>query len=124
MDEAFKANLRNAKQAIETPCELGKFVPGRLVSQLAWQRVLTEQPLAQIDTLPEPDAKAVLAGVLDKNGTTYVNAKSDLYLFQIAADYHFHFIKHYLKANGIYQFTGAWSKQHSTLSDSIVNLFE
>ncbi|QXI26185.1 DUF6765 family protein [Pseudomonas vanderleydeniana] len=126
INEQVKSDISKARQAIETPCDLAKFIPipGRVTSQKAWQKILPEQPGAQIDTLQEPDSKAVLGGVIERKGTSYVNIQSDLYLFQIAADYHFHFIKHYLKANGIYQFTGEWSKQRSTLSDAIVNLFE
>lgn len=124
INDPVKSDIKKARQAIETPCDLATFTPGRKTSQKAWQKILPEQPNEQIDAILEPDAKAVLAGLIDNNGTHYVNIQSDLYLFQIAADYHFHFIKHYLKEHDIYQFTGAWSKQKSTLSDSIVNLFE
>lgn len=45
------------------------------------------------------------------------------YLFQIAADYHFHFVKHYLETHNIYRFRGTWSQQTSALSPDVSRLF-
>jgi hypothetical protein len=82
-----------------------------------------------IDAEKEPDPNAVLSGMLEKStawsryGTYVVHARSDLYLFQIAADYHFHFVRHWLKDKGIRNFTGSWSSQMGPVAPTISDLF-
>jgi len=130
LDDRIKGEMSKARQAIEAPCDLTKGTSGRKSSELAWKRILTEKPSSEINVDLEPDTHAVLEGMVQisteihRFGTNYVNIQSDLYLFQIAADYHFQFVKHYVQANDIYHFTSSWSRQRSTLSDAIVNLFE
>lgn len=130
IDKAFKTELEEACKAISRPCELAKPHPGRKNSADAWLEILRPKQIHEIDVIKEPDSKAILSGMVavsqdsHRYGTSYVNIQSDLYLFQIAADYHFHFIKHYLKKNDIYHFTGSWSQQTSALSKEVEALFE
>lgn len=130
LDERIQGDMGKARQAIEFPCDLSKSQTGRHSSENAWRRFFTEQPTTPINVDLEPDDNAVLSGMversksLDRFGTSFVNVLSDLYLFQIAADYHFHFVKHFLKVNDIYHFTGSWSQQRSALPNEIVQLFE
>jgi hypothetical protein len=129
LDIQFQSAFQKAIQAIERPCRLQDALTGRKSSALAWQEIFGDLPTTIIDADPEPDPNAVLSGMVEKTeamhryGTDYVNVYSDLYLFQIAADYHFHFVKNYLTRHGIYQFTGSWSQQISALSPSVANLF-
>ena len=90
------------------------------------------KPADVIDAAKEPDASAVLDGVIDQTkatsttryGTFYVHVLSDLYLFQIAADYHFQFVRHYLKnVAEIMEFSGSWSEQLGPLSVTVSSLF-
>lgn len=130
LDERINGALRIARQAIDSPCDLGAKTSGAKCSENAWRQVLSDKPTAEINVDSDPDPRAVLDGMVEVStalhrfGTSHVNILSDLYLFQIAADYHFHFVKHYLKVNDIYHFTSSWSQQRSTLSNDIVNLFE
>jgi len=129
-DSKFQNDLDLANKAISTPCHLESKVNGRKSSATAWQNVFGDQPDNKIDVDSEPDENAVLNGMIemtthkDRYGVDYVNINSDLYLFQIAADYHFHFVKNYLERHGIYKFEGSWSKQISALSPEVSNLFE
>ncbi|WP_369989995.1 DUF6765 family protein [Pseudomonas xanthosomatis] len=130
LDERIKQDISKARQAIASPCNLSKSMTGRKSSEHAWRLAFSEKPVAEIDVDREPDANAVLDGMVEistsihRFGVSHVNVQSDLYLFQIAADYHFQFVKHYLQANDIYHFTSSWSQQRSTLSHDIVQLFE
>jgi hypothetical protein len=103
--------------------------PGRAFSAKVWQEVFGDLPAARPDAAREPDRQTVLGGIVEETsalgryGTDYVNVYSDLYLFQIAADYHFHFVKDYLARHGIYRFRGSWSQQTSALSGDLSGLF-
>lgn len=87
-----------------------------------------EQPLTRIDPRQEPDERARLDGLIyhkdvmgTRYGTYYVNLASDLYLFQIAADYHFQFVRHWLARNniGANLFNGSWSRAYGPLPKEI-----
>jgi len=129
LDAQFNAGLQKAVNAIERPFDLQRQDPGRAFSANVWQDVFGDLPTSRPDANIEPDPQTVLSGMVEKTenmtryGTDYVNVYSDLYLFQIAADYHFHFVKNYLSRHGIYQFTGSWSQQTSALSDNLSALF-
>jgi hypothetical protein len=129
-DKQFETDLKRAQEAINSPRELKGDVIGRKSSADAWKNVFGDLPSTHIDVMAEPDANAVLDGMIEETaaksrfGTNYVNVNSDLYLFQIAADYHFHFVKHYLESHDIYKFTGSWSQQTSALSPEVSNLFK
>lgn len=129
LTEQFWNDLNKATRAIQNPCRLEGSGTGRSSSANAWKNSFDELPLSNINVDSEPDSSAVLGGMLEKTerldryGTDFVNVYSDLYLFQIAADYHFHFVKNYLEHHGIYRFTGSWSQQTSALSPDISNLF-
>ena len=131
-DKNFKPDLDKALKAIKSSCKLSDSGTGRKSSATAWTSTFGDLPAIgdQIDVDAEPDEnKAVLSGLLeetqriDRYGTNVVCVSSDLYLFQIAADYHFYFVKNYLERNEIYQFTGSWSKQTSALSPNVSALF-
>jgi hypothetical protein len=125
--------LDKAQLAISTPCEIAnEAICPRAFSSRQWVRHLSVlgQP-TYIDAKLEPHPGTVLDGLLEKgtgtSGTRYgtytVHARSDLYLFQIAIDYHFHFVKNWLKKNNILEFTGTWSTEPGALSPSITELF-
>lgn len=130
LDEQFKGVLEKATQAIQSPCHLEGSGAGRTSSANAWQHIFGDLPSTNMNVDSEPDSNAVLDGMIemtkspDRYGTDYININSDLYLFQIAADYHFHFVKDYLERHGIYRFTGSWSQQTSALSPNVSSLFE
>lgn len=129
LTEQFQSDFKKAKEAITKPCNLGGGGTGRKSSATAWQQAFGDLPASSIDVDAEPDANAVLSGMvqktvrLDRYGTDFVNVYSDLYLFQIAADYHFLFVKDYLDRHGIYRFNGSWSEQTSALSPDVSKLF-
>jgi hypothetical protein len=129
LDKQFQNALDNAIKAIQSPCKLEDKGTGRKSSANAWQNVFGALPSTNINVDSEPDSHAVLDGMLDKTsdlhryGKAYIDINSDLYLFQIAADYHFHFVKDYLQRHGIYRFTGSWSQQTSALSSNVSELF-
>ncbi len=95
-------------------------------------------PAKLIDCRIEPDDCAKMGGQLDykpylsgplagtsRYGTFYINVESDLYLFQIAADYHFHFVKHWMQKHQIGPtdlFEDGWSIQLGPLSDQIAEI--
>lgn len=122
--------MQKAGDAIDHPCRLAGDVNGRKSSSDAWQSIFGDLPHTLINVDLEPDPRAVLDGMVQatdatgRYGTDFVNVYSDLYLFQIAADYHFRFVKHYLAKHGIYHFQGSWSKQTSALSPGVDALFE
>lgn len=129
LDAQFDAGLQKAVAAIGRPFDLQRKDAGRAFSAKAWQDVFGDLPAALPDVNMEPAPQAVLDGMLDKTsdftryGDAFVNVYSDLYLFQIAADYHFHFVKDYLSRHGIYEFKGSWSQQTSALSGDLSALF-
>lgn len=129
LDDDFRPALGNAVRAINSPCHLAGHGTGRSASASAWQGIFGDPPSTLIDVDAEPDPRAVLDGavelttVVDRFGTDLVTVDSDLYLFQIAADYHFHFVKHYLQAHGLYRFSGTWSLQVSALAPEVSQLF-
>lgn len=125
---SYPESFNKARTAIKEPCNLEPGKTGRKSSANEWQKQFGDLPASVIDVDKEPDAHAVLGGMIEKSknvtryGTSYVNVTSDLYLFQVAADYHFHFVKHYLERHRIYTFSGAWSQQTSALSPDIARL--
>ncbi|MBL9004832.1 MAG: hypothetical protein JNJ46_11330 [Myxococcales bacterium] len=124
--------LTKAGQAISSACDVAdKSVCPRVHSSNAWleQMAGLGTPMDLINTKLEPDPKAVLDGLLEgtdgytRYGTYIVQATSDLYLFQIAADYHFHFVRNFLKRHDIMTFGGSWSQQIGPLSQTVTDLF-
>lgn len=136
--QAARDQLVAAKRAFSTPCKIAdRSVCPRRFSSEQWMfhmRGIVEQPNVGdlIDAKKEPDPPAVLKGVLAKSkatgstryGTITVNAKSDLYLFQIAVDYHFHFVRHWLARHKILEFSGSWSQKLGPLPHLITDLFD
>lgn len=133
---AVEASLAASSRAISTPCNLrASGACARHHSAERWVAelgALYEVPKTCIDTRVEPDPAAVLPGLIAKPsglsgatryGTFTVGATSDLYLFQIAADYHFRFVRHWLEVNGIQTFTGSWSKQAGPVSPEFDRFF-
>lgn len=114
--------LNPAIKAIQAPCSLAGQTPGRAISAAAWKTQFPNNLPQEVDVVEEPHANTVLPGLLDattrpdRYGTHVVSVSSDLYLFQIAADYHFHFVKTYLACKKGYYFSGSWSQQTSALS--------
>lgn len=97
------------------------------------RKIGVKDPTVTIDTKQEPDSATVLDGQIDyikqtldplgktRYGTYYVKLTSDLYLFQIAVDYHFHFVKNWLKTNKIGSnnlFEDGWSVQEGPLDNN------
>ncbi|MEH2105918.1 hypothetical protein [Nostoc sp.] len=98
------------------------------------EQVQIQAPIDLVDTKKEPDQKTVLSGQIDYNphsldplgasryGTLYINLNSDLYLFQIAADYQFHFVKNWTKTHNIGPsnlFDDSWSRQLGPISEKV-----
>lgn len=128
-DQAMQTALTKADAAIQAACKLSGSTTGRSVSAAAWQTQFGDAPATIINVDSEPDANAVLGGLLEatksitRYGTHTVSLYSDLYLFQIAADYHFHFVKNYLSSKKGYTFTNSWSQQTSALAPEVSTLF-
>lgn len=130
-----QAALAKAQQAINTPCEIANTQAcPRYHSALQWQQRMTTEgnitaPSTIIDTRQEPDQGTVLDGLLTRPDTKtrygyyYITASSDLYLFQIAADYHFQWAKHYLGTRGILTYSGSWSKQVGAVAPAVADLW-
>lgn len=129
-DGEFKNDLDKAKEAIQSPHKLASRDTGRKSSANAWQKAFNNLSSPNIDVDLEPDSKTVLDGIVekietiplditDRYGTYFVNISSDLYLFQIAADYHFHFVKKYLERHNIYKFSGRLSQKENALSPGV-----
>jgi hypothetical protein len=129
-----EAALAKAQAAISSPCEIAnKQTCPRYHSAQQWQARMTEAgisaPTTIIDTRQEPDPGTVLPGMLtpssaySRYGYYYVTANSDLYLFQIAADYHFQWAKNYLKTNRILTYSGSWSKQIGAVAPAVKDLW-
>lgn len=130
------AALEMADAIIASPCEIAdKQVCPRQHSSTQWVLEMSKLGMAApsviIDAKQEPDPRAVMPGIIDKTagtsvsryGTYYVTATSDLYLFDIAADYHFYFVKSWLSKHNIMDFTGTWSTQIGPLSPLVTDLF-
>ena len=125
--------LNAAQQAISAPCEIAnKDVCPRRHSSQKWYDAMEENGIDRpdlIDAKLEPDPNAVLDGKVhyeslagSRYGTFYINYASDLYLFEIAADYHFQHVKNWLTQNkiGASLFNESWSKQYGPLSEQAV----
>lgn len=125
--------LATAQNAISAHWDLAdpKNCP-RCLSSDTWMQEMNKigiaEPLTRIDARQEPDEKARLDGLIyhkdvmgTRYGTYYVNLASDLYLFQIAVDYHFQFVKHWLTRNniGANLFSGSWSRAYGPLPQEI-----
>jgi hypothetical protein len=132
---AHQNHIDKAVAAISTACLLSdsKNVP-RGFSATQWKQQFEgvfEPPVDQIDAVKEPDPSAVLPGLLAAPGTWSsrynfftIHVASQLYLFQIAADYQFQFVRHWLKKHEIMEFKGSWSQQIGPLSPMIADLFK
>lgn len=130
-----QGHVDKAVAAISAACDISdsKNIP-RGFSATKWMEQFQgtfERPVDEIDAVKEPDPKAVLPGQLAGPGSYSsrynfftIDVASQLYLFQIAADYHFHFVRHWLKKNNIMEFTGSWSQQIGPLSPMISDLFQ
>ncbi|MDL1973970.1 MAG: hypothetical protein LWX55_04145 [Deltaproteobacteria bacterium] len=128
--------LNAAKAAIGAPCSIAdESNCPRAHSAHQWMHEMNKvqigAPVDVIDVKQEPDPNAVLKGQIDyksvlesRYGTYYINCTSDLYLFAIAADYHFYFVKNWLKRHNIGPdlFTGSWSDNPGPLQNSIDHL--
>ncbi|MFY0574398.1 DUF6765 family protein [Cystobacter fuscus] len=143
-DSNVKVALAAAATAISSGCDLSKIKNGRKHSEEQWLAYLKDVqygsdrlgvPQDIIDCDKEPDQPAaVLSGCfgtpsfplsLSRYGTFTVGVTSDLYLFQIAVDYHFQFVKNYLKTHDIMTFKSSWSQQDGPLASSgIEELFK
>jgi hypothetical protein len=133
---SVEAKLALARAAFAAPCRIADTnVTPRAFSSKAWLSACDAAgygpPTYVIDAAIEPDSKAVLSGQVGKStssntryGTITVVATSNLYLFQIAADYHFHFVRHWLSTRGIMEFSGSWSQQLGPLPHLITDLFD
>ena len=130
-----RRQLAMADAAIEKPCNLSvKSNVPRWESAKAWNQYMTQvgYPVpTHVDTKKEPDDAANLTGLEDSSigtwGTRYgdyfVRITSDLYLFQIAADYHFQTVKRYLADRQIRNFEGSWSQHDAALVGNLDKLF-
>lgn len=126
--------VAKAVNAISAACDLSdkKNIP-RGYSAARWKEQFRSTfgvPADQIDAVKEPDPLAVLPGELARPGSYSsrynfftITCASELYLFQIAADYHFQFVKQWLAKHGIMQFTGSWSKQLGAVSPLVSDLW-
>jgi len=125
--------LTAAEEAFSSPCQIAnKKNNPRVHSAQQWITKMSslniEEPVDCINVAEEPDSKAVLDGKVGTKsgyktnlGTYYINYASDLYLFEIAVDYQFHFVKNWLHKNGIGTdlFKDNWSKKFGPLSEKI-----
>lgn len=131
---AHRRELALADAAIEKPCDLSvsSNVP-RWESAMAWDHYMPQLGFAKptrVNTKLEPDEPARMTGLQDSSigtftryGDYFVRISSDLYLFQIAVDYHFHTVKRYLLAKGIRTFEGSWSQEVAALVGNLDTLF-
>lgn len=137
--ENEKSKLAAAQKAISSPVEIAdKNNCPRVYSANQWleemDKLQIQPPTDLIDSKKEPDQKTVLSGEIDykpypiipekisRYGTFYINLYSDLYLFQIAADYQFHFVKNWTKTHQIGLsdlFEDSWSRELGPLSHRI-----
>ncbi|NJL59956.1 MAG: hypothetical protein HC887_10255 [Desulfobacteraceae bacterium] len=105
--------------------------PVRVFSAKAWIRHAKIPNALQIDVEKEPCQQAVLDGKVTKPnvvsgktayGTFALDLKTpkgnicDLYLFHIAADYHFHFVRDWLQRENIAKLEDGWSTAPGPLS--------
>ncbi|MGH1492037.1 MAG: DUF6765 family protein [Acidimicrobiales bacterium] len=136
--DLHQENLDAAARAIAAPCEIASSeVCPRQASSEHWLSEFgplsgVPGPDDTIDAQQEPDERARLAGLmgeprfplsLTRWGEYTVDVSSDLYLFQIAADYHFQFVKHWLSKHQIREFTGSWSRKTGPVDPSVTELF-
>ncbi len=128
-----EAKLAAAQKAISSACDIADGnILARVHSAGKWKYEMDlvdiESPVDEIDTQAEPDPKAVLEGQIHydttllgtRYGTYYVNYASNLYLFEIAADYHFQSVKNWLTTHGIGAdlFNDSWSQELGPLADA------
>lgn len=133
----YEVELAAAARAIDAPCVIAsKDVCPRAASSQAWLAEFADvsgSPATAdlIDAEAEPDPAARLDGLIDQSsfpisltpwGSFTVDALSDLYLFQVAADYHFHFMKRWLSTHRLREFTGSWSQHLGPLDASIESI--
>ncbi|MCG8634876.1 MAG: hypothetical protein MI863_13665 [Desulfobacterales bacterium] len=125
--------LEGAKRAMSAHWDIGDgnncprgLSAGQWITEMG--RLDIQEPSVRIDTKEEPDKKAILDGQIDyksmggtRYGTYYVNLFSDLYLFQIAIDYNFQFVKHWTAKHdiGANLFNGSWSQAYGPLPEAI-----
>jgi hypothetical protein len=99
-------------------------------SSNAWMEHMSPQfglPPIIIKGDKEPDDAMVMKGVMSKPssvqqtryGTYVVDASSDIYMFQMAADYHFQYVREFMRRYMEVRFTGTWSKQVGLVSPRI-----
>ncbi len=133
-----ETQLAAAQKAISGHCDLSNadncprvFSSGLWMNEM--EQLGIEKPLDPIDTKKEPDERATLNGLIHHDdlmgtryGTYYIHLASDLYLFQIAVDYHFQFVKHWLTRNhiGAGLFDGNWSRAYGPLPETINEFFD
>lgn len=135
-----KSQLVAAQKAISSPIEIdNQNNCPRYHSAEKWKeemnKVALEKPKIAIDTRKEPDEETVLKGKFDhpivleainRYGSLYIQAASDLHLFQIAADYQFWFVKDWTQKHEIgvgKLFDDTWAKAIGILSPDIVNIW-
>lgn len=131
---SIDAERQAADAAMSAGCEIAnkdvcprKFSAEQWVTEMA--KVSQTPPDDMIDTKQEPDPLAVLPGLVQASdsstryGTYYVTAASDLYMFQVAADYHFRFVEHWLRTHKIMTFEDSWSTQIGPVSPMVADLF-
>ena len=97
--------LLTAETAMNAGLNLSGSKVGRVHSEEQWRTAFRTSafPCTEINTLEEPSPAAQLKGVVDKASTRnhdmVVDARSDLYYFHLAADYHYRFVVCVLKRN-------------------------
>lgn len=118
--DANRDDLARAQRAIAAPCVVDdRTTNPRRTSAQAWlDQFPGDDPDVGIDCGQEPDPNALPAGVVERPslplsltryGDFTVTIDSDLYLFQVAADYHFHVVRSWLARHGVRDFSGGWS---------------
>jgi hypothetical protein len=130
--------LAAADRAISAGCVVADAsVKPRVFSASRWRHelaLLFGEPVPGdiIDAEVEPHPNATFDGVrarpgfvtsITRRGTYTVGIDSDLYLFQIAADYHFRFVQHWLAQHDLHRFEGAWSQLEGPLRPQVDDLF-
>ncbi|MFC1747952.1 DUF6765 family protein [Pseudomonadota bacterium] len=131
-----------ATKAISSPCDItmAALFP-RVYSAEQWKNEMTavgiEAPSLLLDTKVENHTNDIMPGLLghkpgdpldiSREGRYYVDYNSDLYLFHIAADYHFQFAKYWLNKHNIGTdlYADNWSQQEGPVSAAeIKTLFD
>lgn len=139
-----ESKLDAAQRAISSPVEIAdKNNSPRVYSSSKWKDEMNKENIPEpkdiINPELEPDKQAVFSGQIDyiphsldplgksRYGTYYVDVASDLYLFHIAADYQFHFVKNWTKTHKIGPddlFEDSWSSQLGPLSNQISEILK